>query len=114
VSPKIRKAIMLSVLAFPGAGHIFLKYYPRAIAFAVLFSLGAGIIIINIMQKAQAVADLIVARKIPLDIFSINQRILEQPDMFSELTLNIATWGVIGIWLICILDTYGLAKKKFA
>jgi len=104
---------MLSVFAFPGAGHLFLKYYPRAILFIVSFSIGASVIVINIMQKAQVVADQIVARQIPLDVTTITQRILEQPDIFSQHTLTAVTWGLVILWQLCIFDSYRLAKAKF-
>jgi len=113
VSPQTRKAVMLSIFAFPGAGHFFLKSYHRGCIFLALFIFEASIIVINIMQKAQSVADLIVARKIPIDILSINARILEQPDTFSPLVLSLATWGCIALWLLCIYDSYRLAKIAF-
>jgi len=113
VLPQIRKTLMLSIFAFPGAGHIFLNYRVRAIVFLSLFSVDASIIVYNIMQKAQAVADLIATRQIPIDILSINARILAQPDAFSPLILSIATWGAAIIWLVCIVDSYQLAKSQF-
>ncbi len=112
MSPKVKKAIMLSIFAFPGAGHIFLKHYKMAILFIVSFGAGASVIISNIMQKAQVVADQIVHKEIAVDVTTITQTILEQPDNFSKHTLTVVTWGLLILWQICIVDAYRLAKKN--
>lgn len=113
MTSNVRKTLMLSIFAFPGAGHFFLKENLRAVLFVLSFALGAGVIIVNIMQKSQAVADKIAAGEMVLDVVKVTQAILAQPDMFSAHTLTVIAWGLLIIWQLSIFDSYRLAKAKF-
>jgi len=108
----VKKAVMLSILAFPGAGHLFLRRYKSAVLLIASFCVGVYIIASNIMAKAQVIADKIVYQEIALDVETITQAILDQPDIYSAHTLTVTAYGLFIIWQISIFDAYRQAKKQ--
>lgn len=107
----VKRAVLLSIFAFPGAGQLLLKRYKSAAVIIGLFIIAVYIISSNIMNKAQVIADQIVAGQIALDVTTITQAILAQPDMYSPHLMTVTAYGVFILWQIAIIDAYRQAKR---
>jgi len=111
---KSTKAALLSALVFPGAGHFFLKkYIPGGVlAGAALGSL--CLVVANMMEKAQQIADKILSGEVPFDVAAITELLSKQPAGTEAQIINIAWVVLIISWLLGIVDSYriGLGKYK--
>jgi TM2 domain-containing membrane protein YozV len=108
------KAALLSLLAFPGMGHFYLK---KPLAGVVLF--GASTVclfyilttVVSVTKKVMAnitVADL------PLDIAQITELVQQSMAAVDGSSANIATWVLIVLWVVAALDAarVGRAVQK--
>ncbi|MDB6062726.1 MAG: hypothetical protein JWM78_2829 [Verrucomicrobiaceae bacterium] len=108
---KSTQAVLLSVLAFPGCGHLVLRHFRAAVALLVI-SLAALAIIINAaMQQATVVANKILANEIPLDPDAITQAIAEATRSGDSISVTVATWVLFIVWVIGVADAYRIGKK---
>ena len=107
------KAVMLSALVFPGAGHLFLKKYVSGTVFAGITVASLYFIISRTVERALEIVDKIQRGEVQLDIAAITELVSKQP---ADANLLNFTWTVLIIaWVIAIGDSYrvgrGQAKK---
>ncbi|MGO4891488.1 hypothetical protein [Flavobacterium sp. W21_SRS_FM6] len=104
------RAVALSALAFPGAGHYYLKHKKTA----TLLLLVTGACVIKIAMVALNVANLISDRllkgQIALDIPSISLAVKTELAAQSDIFVSLSTWLLLACWLFGILDAYRLAQ----
>jgi len=103
---KSSKAVLLSALVFPGAGHFYLnrKITGSVLAVSALFSIVSGI-----LERAQLIADKIVSGEIQPDMTIITELVSRQPAGTEAQSLNIATIILIISWVIGVVDSYRIA-----
>ena len=111
---KSTKAVLLSALVFPGAGHFFLKKY---ITSAVLVSAALGslyYLITKAVERALQITEKIQSGDIRPDVVAIAEMVSKQPTGTEAQLLNIATAAFIICWLIGIIDSYrvGCVRDK--
>ncbi len=106
------KAVLLSTAIFPGAAHFYLKKYISGMVFSLIASVCSYFIIINFAARIMTVFEKIRTGKIAPDFLLMMQLILKQP-VDPETKLSPYIWPVLIIcWLLAILDSYRIAKKK--
>ena len=102
---KSTKAALLSMLVFPGVGHLYLKKY----VFGLLLSIGAAtatyFIVSSAVQTALEVVESIQGGSIPLEVGTITE-LVSQQSRVSEDSTNIAMIALFIFWVIGILDSF--------
>jgi hypothetical protein len=111
---KSTKALLLSALVFPGAGHLFLKYYLRGAALMVLSLAGLAIIVVDAVQQALGIFDKLQNGTMPLDANAISGLLTNSASSFPGWVLNIASYGIVLCWIIGIFDSYRMGKSQDA
>jgi len=103
---KSTKAVLLSALVFPGAGHLYLKRYLAggtlaATSFACLYYL-----IANAVEKALAIVEQIQNGEVQMDPVAITELASRQPGGTEAFLLDVSTYAIIILWLFGIFDSY--------
>jgi hypothetical protein len=106
------KAVLLSVLLYPGAGHFFLKKYVSCFALAGIFSIPLIFVMNDIFNKANQVIEQIKNGEIPLDVAAITEAISTLTSGSEAHALNVKIYVMITVWVIGIFDAYRLSKAK--
>lgn len=110
---KTTMAVLLSALAFPGAGHLYLKHVKRGTLLLIIFSAFLYKVINSAYQQAQFVYEQILAGHVQLTQQAIAQFMVENADDMAQLQqASSASYIMLILWLIGILDSYRLAKKR--
>lgn len=107
-----RKALWLSVLVFPGSGHLLLKKYPMAAALIAAAGAAVYFLVGYTLSKAQAIADKIASGEVGLDMDRIMALITAPPPPELATYLSIATYVLVISWIIGIADCYRITKKR--
>jgi len=107
---KATKAVLLSALVFPGAGHIFLKKHLPAVGFIAAFAFLLSIVVSALIERAEKISQKIVSGEIPLEINAISQALVEQSANSGQQT-SFTAYALVFIWLFAMYDAYRLAKK---
>ncbi|MEJ2574560.1 MAG: hypothetical protein P8164_13405 [Gammaproteobacteria bacterium] len=105
------KAALISGLAFPGLGHIFLKKY--LVGAVLLFAAGASVYSVSVTAIDTALS---VAREIEAGEVSINEdaigRLIEQKSQGSAKATNLSLVVLMLSWGIGVVDSYRVGKAK--
>lgn len=104
------KAVLLSALVYPGAGHYILNKRITCAVLACTFTLPLLFLFSDIFQVAQSLADQIAVGRIPLDIIEIRHHIDVELENMTEGGFSYYMYGLGIIWLIGIIDSYRLGK----
>jgi len=100
------KAVLLSALVFPGAGHFYLKKKITGSVLAGSAFFGLYSIVSGILERAQLIADKIVSGEIQPDMTIISELVSSQSSGAEAQSLSIATTVLIISWVIGIVDSY--------
>lgn len=104
-------AVLLSALASPGAGHLFLKCTTRGIILILLFGVLLYPMTSYAYQQALLLSQKIVSGHLNPTIDAMRYFIAQQPSDTEQLKqLNLSSYALLILWLIGILDSYRLAK----
>ena len=106
------KAALLSALVFPGAGHLFLKKHIFGASLGCVSLAALYVIIANMLQRAQQIAEKIVQGEVELDVVEITEMLSRQPVGNDSQLLDVA-WAVLVIsWLIAIASSYRVGRVQ--
>ena len=105
-----KKAVLLSALVYPGAGHFILKKYAVCVALVVAFSVPLVLVINEIMTKTRQIAEQISNGEITSDLTAITEAVLNLTSGNEALSINISIMTIV--WVISILDAYRVGKSK--
>jgi hypothetical protein len=109
---KSTKAVLLSALVFPGAGHFFLKKRISGAIIAVASLAAFYLIVSNMLERVRQFADKILSGEVNLDEAAIAELLSRQPVGSESQLLDIA-WAVLIIsWLIGIVDSYRCGRTQ--
>ncbi|MEJ2682451.1 MAG: hypothetical protein P8144_13555 [Gammaproteobacteria bacterium] len=107
---KSSKAVLLSALVFPGAGHLYLKRYVVGILLSVGAVMAFYFIILDAVHHALEIVEALQNEAASLDVNAIVSLLSEQSSRAEasslSASLNIATTVLIVVWLIGIVDSY--------
>ena len=104
------KAMLLSALLFPGAGHFYLKHYPRAIALLLVSFIALWTLVSNILIKAKSILSQIQSQDLNLDMGQITEISATAAELSNDLTTSIALYTLLICWILAIIDCYRLGK----
>lgn len=106
------KAVLLSALVLPGAGHIYLKkYLPGAVLIGASFA-AAYYLFSKSLEMAVQIADKIQGGDIQPDVEAITELVANQQAGSDAQLLNIATAVFIICWLVGIIDSFRIASAR--
>ncbi len=106
------KALLMSALLFPGAGHYSLK---KNIHFAILAGSAAiclYIIFSKLVEKAQLISEQLQSGEIAFDVEAISAELHSHAFSGDMQQINVAFAVLIFLWLFGIFDSYRLGIKK--
>jgi len=106
------KAVLWSALAFPGAGHFYLRCYGRGLALFGLAALGLVLVVHDLlarglMDQVNSLVDRILSGQVDPETQSIEKLINLGPDTLISM---IASWMIVICWVVGIFDSYRLGK----
>lgn len=107
---KSTKAVLLSLLVFPGAGHLYLKHGLRAIAFLLPALLAVVYIFNQAMDEANRIVGQFAAGTTALDPAAITAQ-LEQSSGNTTLA-NVASAVMLICWIGSAIDAWYLARRQ--
>ena len=106
------KAVLLSALIFPGAGHVFLKKYLSGGLLIGTSLIAIGYIFTKTTEKALNIIEEIQNGNIPLDFAAITELVSKQSTATDNQLFSIATTIFIICWLIGIVDSYRFSYRR--
>ncbi len=106
------KAVLLSALVLPGAGHFYLKHLGRGIALIGASLVCLWLIVEGAMQQASAVLAQLESGTVAPDVAQIANLVNQSANSSSGSAITVATWVLAGCWLVGILDAYRLGKLQ--
>jgi hypothetical protein len=102
-------AVLISLLIFPGFGHLYLRRKARALLFIVP-ALAAGLYFANdAWTRANALADQIMSGSLGTDPVALAAR-LDNSGATSPL-VDLAMYVVLACWIGAALDAWLLARR---
>ncbi len=104
------KVALLSLLVFPGVGHLVLKKYAIAVAFSASFAYLLLGLVKDIHDKTQQVIESIIRGEIPIEISAIQQALIAQGALENPNLSNIG-YMLLLIWALAAFDAYRIANK---
>jgi hypothetical protein len=108
---KASRAVLLSALVFPGAGHFFLKRKLMAWGLIITSSLCLYKLIVSAIDTANSLTNKILQGDIPLEIDKISAAVSLELANNSSIWLSLASWLLLACWIFGIVDAYRVAKS---
>ncbi|KPZ58449.1 hypothetical protein [Pseudoalteromonas sp. P1-25] len=105
------KAVLLTAIVYPGAGHFSLKKHLIGCIFAGVFTLLLFMTLGDILAVAQCSANEILAGKIPMTASGILQAARNPSGECAQLGEYQYLPLMVVIWLLSMVDAYRLGKK---
>ncbi|MCC4834834.1 hypothetical protein LMH66_19500 [Shewanella sp. 10N.7] len=104
-------ATLLNAFVCPGVGHLYLG--KKAIGWSIIAACFVSLcaIMTVVMQRAQAIADDIVAGNIPLDFYSIYDAVHQSVTTNLPASLDIAVLVLLICWIGGSISAYIMGKK---
>ena len=109
---KMVKATLLSGLVFPGAGHLYLKSYPRGSGFIVMTMACLSAIVMDASQRAMAIVTQLEIEGGALDINRIIELVILSSESSDSTMLSMASTGLAVCWLLALIDAAVIARKQ--
>lgn len=103
---------MLSAFVFPGAGHIYLKFYVSGLLLIGVSSAGIYYLVLNMIEKALQIVEKIQLGHVQADATVINQLLSSQTTGNESQLLSIATTAIAICWIIGIIDSYRIGRAQ--
>jgi len=104
------KAALFSALVFPGSGYFLVHSKTKAWACMLVVLSSLVIFMLEAAYKAELIAQKIVAGHISYEISAVREQILLLPGRFDANLISYASWLIVFIWLISIVDSYRLGR----
>lgn len=109
---KSSKAILLSALIFPGAGHFYLKKTAIGFVFLSLTLVCLYFIISTSVEIALDIANQIQSGEVPPDVVNISTLISARSTNAEYDYLEYIWPMLIVIWLLAMIDTYRVGRLQ--
>ena len=105
---KSAKALLWAALAFPGAGHFYLKRHERGLIWFIPALIGIVLYIRGLFQEVDYVMDKLTNGTVSLDPVAIATLLDNVPQ--SRVT-DIAFWVFVLCWVAGMIDAYLLGEQ---
>ena len=109
---KIEKAFLLSVLVFPGSGHILLKRYLTGFSLIIIASIASYFLIYGVINQALEIADKIKSGELYPDLSVILELVSHQSVSTEVQSINTSMVVLLVAWLVGIVDSYRIGKYQ--
>jgi len=107
---KSTKAVLLSALVFPGAGHLSLKQHTRGTLLITTTFISLWIIISNALDQAVKIINQMQAQGTAIDMNRITEMSAQAAQNTDNMTSNVALFVLLACWIFAIIDCYRLGK----
>lgn len=94
---KTIKAALFSILIFPGIGHFALGKYVRGLAFLIPALISTYLLVRNVLEQANAMADQLLQGA--------------SPQYAEPANLKYASWVFLACWIVSIADSIRLGRQ---
>lgn len=105
-------AVLLSALVLPGAGHLYLKHYPRGIALIATSLVCFGILAERAAQQASIILDKLVSEGGAVDPGRLADLVAQASNSPASIVVKIASLALAACWVAGIVDAYRLGKRQ--
>ena len=105
-------AVLLSALVLPGAGHLYLKHYPRGLALIAISLACLWVFVDRTLQLASSVLDRVVSAGGALDVGQLANLVTQTANGPGSLVVMAASLALAGCWVIGVVDAYRIARKQ--
>lgn len=105
-------AVLLSALVLPGAGHLYLKHYPRGIALIVTSLACLGVLVELAVQQASIVLEKLASEGDAVDPGRLADVVAQASNGPGSLVVTVASLVLAGCWVTAIVDAYRLGKGQ--
>ena len=109
---KSMKAILLSILVFPGIGHFLLRQYISGIILSSTAIIALGVLMTKLMEIALQVAGKIQSGEIQYDVATIAELVSTKATGGEAQLFNLATLVLFITWLVGIGDSYRVGRAQ--
>jgi hypothetical protein len=109
---KSSKAVLLSALVLPGAGHVFLKRYVSAMVLIGISLAALYVLISTAVEQALQISEKILNGEIQPDIASIAQMVSESSIGAETQLVSLSTTALILVWLVSIIDSFRAGRLQ--
>jgi hypothetical protein len=109
--PGATKALLLSALVFPGAGHMYLKRRRTAAVLFVITLICLWIIVGNAYHQAITIINQLQAQGLAIDTLRIAEISVQVTTNSTGASSSLALFALLACWIFAIVDCYRLAKK---
>ena len=104
------KAVLLSALVFPGAGHLFLRRKVPAVLLMLATSAALYVLMSSVFQQANLIAEKILSGEIQADVGTVADLLAVPHDGSNKLTL--ATVGLGIVWIVGVIDAWRVGRSE--
>lgn len=104
------KAALFSTFVFPGSGYFIVDRKAKGVAFVLVVLSIVTLFMVEVVYKAQLIAQEIVAGHISYEISAIREQIILMPGKFDANIITLASWLLSILWLVSIVDAYRLGR----
>lgn len=111
---KSTKAILLSALVFPGAGHLYLKKYISAAGLVGVSSIALYYLITKSIEHAMQILDKIQSGTVPADAAAITDLVTQQVAGKEAQLLDLASVVIVICWIAGIAGAYWSGRAQDA
>ena len=105
-------AVLLSALVLPGAGHLYLKHYPRGIALIMTSLVCLGVLAGRAVQQASIILGKLASEGDAVDPGRLADLVAQSSNGPGSLVVTLASLVLAGCWVAGVVDAYRLGKKQ--
>ena len=109
---KSAKALLLSAIVCPGAGHLFLQHKRRAAALFITTFIALSVIFSNALDLAEKIKLQMQSQNVTIDINRILEISTQAANNFDSISSTFSLYILLICWFFGIIDSYRLAKIK--
>ena len=106
------KAVLLSALVFPGAGHFSLKKPVQGTLLVVISLLCLYFLISTVLEISQNLSTKIQSGEIPYDVAKITELVSEQLSGSNDKLIAISSFVLLICWIVGIVDSFRVGRLQ--
>ena len=104
------KAVLLSALVFPGAGHFSLKKPVQGTLLVGITLFCLYFLVTTVLEISRNLAAKIQSGEIPYDVAIITKSVTEKLSGGDDQLISLSTLGIMICWIVGIADSYRVGR----
>ena len=109
---RTRKAVLLSALAIPGAGHWYLGKKWQSVVLMLAALAAFFVLMSGALTQANLIADKILSGEVQPELSALMNLLAEQRNAEKSSSMAIATVVAVVVWLIGVVDAWRVGKAE--